>query len=134
MGRFMQIDISDQVALVTGSAHRVGKAIALELARNGVHILVHYHNSPEDIVRNTVHEIKSFGVDAYAVQADVSMADGVSELFDALHEHFGRLNILVNSASAFPKGTLQEVSPEEWQSALDVKSTGSFFAPRRLSK
>lgn len=130
----MRIDISDQVALVTGSAHRVGKAIALELARSGVHILVHYHNSAENTVRNTVHEIKSFGVDAYAVQADISKTDGVDQLFRAVQEHFGRLNILVNSASVFPKGTLEEASLEEWQSALDVNLTGPFLCTRAAVK
>jgi NAD(P)-dependent dehydrogenase (short-subunit alcohol dehydrogenase family) len=68
----MTIDLTNQVALVTGSAHRVGRAIALELARGGAHIMVHYHSSPPETVRSTVQDIKSMGVDAYAVQADVS--------------------------------------------------------------
>lgn len=123
----MRIDISDQVALVTGSAHRVGRAIALELARQGVHILVHYHRSTDDTVRDTVREIKSLGVDAASVQADVSTPQGVEDTFAALREHFGRLNILVNSASAFPIGTLQETSLDDWQQALDVNLTGPFL-------
>jgi NAD(P)-dependent dehydrogenase (short-subunit alcohol dehydrogenase family) len=54
----MQIDLNNRVALVTGSARRVGRAIALELAKRGAHILVHYHSSGEDIVRDTLLEIK----------------------------------------------------------------------------
>lgn len=123
----MQIDLSDQVALVTGSAHRVGKAIALELARRGVHLLVHYNSAGDQHVRDTVHEIKSHGVDAFAVQADVSKPDGVDALFGAVREHFGRLHILVNSASIFNKGRLMEVTLEDWQRSLDINLTGPFL-------
>jgi NAD(P)-dependent dehydrogenase (short-subunit alcohol dehydrogenase family) len=93
----MRIDLTDQVALVTGSARRVGKAIALELARHGVHILVHYRESSENVVRETLHEIKSFGVDAFAIQADLAAPEGVDQLFAAVREHFGRLNIPNNA-------------------------------------
>jgi NAD(P)-dependent dehydrogenase (short-subunit alcohol dehydrogenase family) len=119
----MKIDLNDKVALVTGSAHRVGKAIALELARHGVHILVHYHGSDESAVRETLHEIKSLGVDAFAVKADISAPEGVEAVFAAVREHFGRLDILVNSASIFQKNTLMEVSREDWQRSLDVNLT-----------
>lgn len=123
----MRVDISDQVALVTGSAHRVGKAIALELARCGVHILVHYGSSPEETVRDTLHEIKSLGVDAFAVQADLSKREGVDAAFAAVREHFGRLHILVNSASNFQKRTLMEVTLEEWQETMDINLTAPFL-------
>ncbi|MCU0499806.1 MAG: SDR family oxidoreductase [Anaerolineae bacterium] len=123
----MFIDLNDQVALVTGSAHRVGKAIALELAKRGVHLIVNYHSTPEDVVRNTLHEIKSHGVDAYPIRADVSTPLGVAEVFSAVREHFGRLNILVNSASVFPNGTLEVTSYEDWQQTLQVNLTGPFL-------
>ncbi len=55
----MHINLNDQVAIVTGSAHRVGRAIALELAKQGVHIMVHYHTSDPSQVRDTIHDIKS---------------------------------------------------------------------------
>lgn len=119
----MQIDLTDQVALVTGSAHRVGKAIALELAKCGVHILVHYHTADENIVRDTVHEIKSHGVDAFAVSADISTPDGVETVFHAIQEHFENLNILVNSASVFHQHALMHVTLEDWQESLDVNLT-----------
>jgi pteridine reductase len=123
----MELDLNNQIALVTGGAHRVGKAIALELARCGVHILVNYSSASGDVVRNTVHEIKSFGVDAYAVQADISKPEGVEQVFETINERFGRLHILVNSASVFPKGGLLETSYEVWQQTLDVNLTGAFL-------
>ncbi len=121
------MDLADQVALVTGAAHRVGRAIALELARGGAHILVHYHSSSSDTVRDTVQEIKSMGVDAFAVQADISTESGVEQIFTALREHFGRLDILVNSASVFQKRGLLEVTLEEWNLTMAVNLTGPFL-------
>jgi pteridine reductase len=126
----MRIDFTEQVALVTGSARRVGKAIALELARQGADILVHYHNSPEDVVRDTVHEIKSLGVNALSVQADISTEEGVKTVFNGLREHYGKLNILVNSASIFPSGQLMETSLEEWENTLRVNLTGPFLCTK----
>lgn len=123
----MRIDLTDQVALVTGSAHRVGRAIAVELARHGVHIMVHYHSASADTVRDTLQDIKSMGVDAFTVQADISTSEGVESVFTAVREHFGRLNILVNSASLFQKRALLDVSLEEWQQTLAVNLTAPFL-------
>ncbi len=123
----MQIDLTEQVALVTGSAHRVGRAIAVELARRGAHIMVHYHASTPETVRDTLQEIKSMGVDAFAVQADISSAQGVEDVFTAVREHFGRLDILVNSASLFQKRRLLDVSLEEWEQTLAVNLTAPFL-------
>jgi NAD(P)-dependent dehydrogenase (short-subunit alcohol dehydrogenase family) len=122
----MRIDLTDQVAIVTGSAHRVGKAIALELARRGVHILVHYGTSTS-AATETVREIKSFGVDAFPVQADLSKPEGIEAVFAALQEHFHRLNILVNSAANFQQRDLLDVTLEDWQQTLNINLTAPFF-------
>jgi NAD(P)-dependent dehydrogenase (short-subunit alcohol dehydrogenase family) len=122
----MHLDLSDQVALVTGAAHRVGKAIALELARRGVHILVHYGGSSA-AATETVREIKSFGVDAISVQADLSQPIGIESLFAALQEHFGRLHILVNSAANFQQRDLLSVSLDDWQQTLNINLTAPFL-------
>jgi NAD(P)-dependent dehydrogenase (short-subunit alcohol dehydrogenase family) len=126
----MRIDLNGQVALVTGSAHRVGRAIALELARKGVHIMVHYGSSPENVVRETLHEIKSLGVDAFSAQADVGTPEGVEQIFAAVKEHFGRLNILVNSASNFQKRQLMEVTLDDWQTTMNINLTGPFLCTK----
>lgn len=126
----MRIDLSDQVALVTGSAHRVGKSIALELARQGVHIMVHYRESSDNTVRETLHEIKSFGVDGFATQADLSQPEGVEQLFAAVREQFGRLNILVNSASNFQRRKLLDVTLEDWQATMNINLTAPFLCTK----
>ncbi|MEO8608717.1 MAG: SDR family oxidoreductase [Chloroflexota bacterium] len=120
------MDLTDQVALVTGGAHRIGKAIALELARQGANILVHYGTSA-DAATETVREIKSLGVTAYPVQADLSQQSGVETIFAALREHFGKLHILVNSAANFQQRGLLEVSLQEWQETLAINLTAPFL-------
>jgi NAD(P)-dependent dehydrogenase (short-subunit alcohol dehydrogenase family) len=85
---------------------------------------VHYNRTDDENVRETVQAIKSLGVDAIPVQADVSQSDGVRAIFDAVQSHFGRLNILVNSASVFHKGALMAMTLEDWQQSLDVNLTG----------
>ena len=123
----MQIDLTNQVALVTGSAHRVGRAIAIALAKAGVNIVVHYNSAEPNIVRDTLHEIKSHGVDAISIQANLSKPEDVGNVFSAIDEHFGKLDILVNSASVFNKNRLMEVSLADWQTSLDVNLTAPFL-------
>lgn len=123
----MQLDLANQVALVTGSAHRVGKAIALALAKAGVHIIVHYHQADPATVRDTLHEIKSQGVDAISIQADLSKPDGVEHVFSQIDVQFGKLDILVNSASVFHKNRLLDVSLGDWQQSLDINLTAPFL-------
>lgn len=130
----MQIDLTDKVALVTGSAHRVGRSIALELAKAGVNIMVHYHSADDSQVRDTMTEIKSYGVDAFSIQANIGEADGVNAMFESVKENFGRLDILVNSASVFHKNELMEVSLEDWQQSLAINLTAPFLCTQSAVK
>ena len=123
----MQTTITDQVALVTGSAHRVGKAIAIALAKEGLHIMVHYNSSDPQAVRETLHDIKSEGVDAFECQSDISKPEGVEQLMESLKERFGKLHILVNSASVFPTKNFMDISVEEWDLAMNVNLRAPFL-------
>ncbi|MGJ3239245.1 MAG: SDR family NAD(P)-dependent oxidoreductase [Anaerolineae bacterium] len=116
----MKIDLSEQVALVTGSAHRVGKAIALELADAGVNVIVHYNNTDASTVRDTVQDIKSRGVDAFSVQADLNNPEQIERLMERVKEHYERFDILVNSASMFPRRDLLDITVEEWDTVMNV--------------
>ena len=130
----MQLKIEGQVALVTGSAHRVGKAIALELAEQGASIVIHYNSSSDDVVRDTVQDIKSMGVDALAVQADISTAEGVTHLFASTVQHFGGLHILVNSASIFQQRELLDVSLEDWEKTMAINVTAPFLCTQAAAE
>jgi NAD(P)-dependent dehydrogenase (short-subunit alcohol dehydrogenase family) len=123
----MHIDLQGQVAIVTGAAHRVGKAIALELARVGVHIVLHYFRSSPDVVEGTLGEIRALGVQAVPVQADISSVNGVDAVFAAARAQFGRLDILVNSASNFQRRKLHEVTLEDWNETISTNLTAPFL-------
>lgn len=130
----MRVELADKVALVTGSARRVGRAIALELAKQGAHILVHYHRTDPERARETVQEIKSFGVDAFAVSADLSRADGADALFTGLEQHFDRLDIAINCASIFQQRDLLEVSLDDWELTMAVNLRAPFLVTQRAAR
>ncbi|MBN2470287.1 MAG: SDR family NAD(P)-dependent oxidoreductase, partial [Anaerolineae bacterium] len=129
----MRQSLHNKVALVTGSAHRVGKAIALALAAEGVHICVHFHGSAE-AAQDAMREIKSFGVRAMCFQADQSNPNDVSALFDAVREEFGRLDILVNSAGMFKKTDFMELTYDEWQRVMNVNLTGPYLCSQQAAR
>ncbi len=130
----MRLELTDQVALITGSAHRVGRAIALALAKEGVHIMVHYNSATPEQVRTTLHDIKSFGVDAFAIQADIGTPEGVQEVMTATKDNFGRLHILVNSASVFPSGHLLDVTLESWELTMNVNLRAPFLFTQQAAR
>lgn len=130
----MRIDLKGQVALVTGSAQRVGAVIALALARRGVNVLIHYNRSDPGQVRAALQEVKSCGVAAHAVRADISAIDGVDALFAELQERFGRLDIVVNNASVFQKRSLLEVTAEEWDLTMAVNLRAPFLITQRAAR
>jgi NAD(P)-dependent dehydrogenase (short-subunit alcohol dehydrogenase family) len=130
----MHIELNDQVALVTGAAHRVGKAIALALAQCGVHLLIHYNRAVPDQLRDTLHEIKSFGVDAFAIQADLARPEGIESIMTSVQENFGRLNILVNSASVFPSAHLMDITLDSWDETFNVNLRAPFLLTQRAAR
>src|SRR5579871_4378327 len=109
----MRIDLTGKVALVTGSAHRVGKAIALELAAHGVHQVIHYFQSETKAIQ-TEQEIQNLGVKTLRMGSDLGDPKQIATLFEAIRERFGHLDILVNSASVFEKSSLPNVALDEW--------------------
>jgi pteridine reductase len=108
-------EVRGKVALVTGSGVRVGQAIALELARAGAHLLVHYHQSAAG-AQATVEQARSLGVEARALQADLSDAVAVQRLLDEAQAAFPQVDMLVHAASPFVRGSLGEVTLESWRS------------------
>lgn len=127
----MRIELIGKVALVTGSARRIGRAIALELATQGVNILVHYHRSDPSQVRDTLQEIKSLGVDAFAVRADLSQAEGVERLFREFQEYYDRLDIVVNNAAVFQQRAFLEVSLDDWDLTMALNLRAPFLITQR---
>ena len=109
------MNIQGKVALVTGGAVRVGKAITLMLAQAGAHVVVNYHGSAE-AAQETAAEARALGVEALPIQCDVADSDAVQAMARQVNDRWGGIDILVNSASYFGKiagthGRLGHVAP-----------------------
>lgn len=120
------------VALVTGGAVRVGRAITLGLAGAGYDVVVNYHSS-EGPARDVAAEVEALGREALPVRADVSSAEAVGALGEALRERFGRLDLLVNSASSFHSTALLDIDAQEWDRVLGVNLKGPHLVVRELA-
>lgn len=116
-----------RVALVTGAARRVGRAIALELAAQGYALAVHAHSAPQAAVDETLAACRAFGVSAEAFRADLAGPAAIEGLFAAVDARFGRLDVLVNSASTFQRRRLMDVTLDDWQRTLAVNLTAPFL-------
>lgn len=120
------MDLHGKVALVTGGAVRVGKAIAIALARSGADIAYSYHSSG-DAARETQQELESLGRRVLARQADAASVRECHELVEAVVSEFGRLDVLVNSASLWKRTKFAELKEEDWDQVLDIMLKGSTF-------
>jgi NAD(P)-dependent dehydrogenase (short-subunit alcohol dehydrogenase family) len=115
-----------KVALVTGGARRVGRALSLALGGAGADIVVHYHTSSAS-ARDVVTELERGGQRAIALQADVASRTDVQNLMAAVQREFGRLDILVNSAASFESAPFLEIQECDWDRVLAVNLKGPFL-------
>jgi len=117
------------LALVTGAAHRLGKAFALTLARQGFDILLHYHRSA-DAARQTQAEIESVGSRVILTQADLTDPAQIESLVSNLDS----LDVLINSAALMPAGKVGTLTVENWDTALDLNLRAPFLLGRECAK
>lgn len=126
----MQVDLNEKVVVVTGSARRVGRGILLGFARAGAHVVVHHSGASDEQAREAVREARSLGARAIAVQADIRDPEQVAAAFDQILAEFGRVDVLVNSASSFEARPLLDITPEEWNAVMDSNVNGAFYCTR----
>jgi NAD(P)-dependent dehydrogenase (short-subunit alcohol dehydrogenase family) len=120
------------LALVTGGAHRLGKAFALHLARMGYSIALHYRGSADEAKR-TVKEIRALGVDCFEIRADLTDPKKIDFLFSLVDEFKAPLKVLVNSAAVMPVGRPLELDVQDWDAALDLNLRAPFLLAQRAA-
>ena len=116
------MQLEHRVVLVTGAARRIGRAIALGLAREGCRLAVHYHHS-RDEARGVAEQCRQCGVDAAEFSADLGAVEELPTLVGAVLERFGQLDVLVNNASVFEPMCMAEFDLTEWERTLRVNLT-----------
>ena len=112
--------------MVTGSAKRLGRAVAMRLAQEGADVIIHYRSSQSE-AQDAVQQIEKFGRRAVAICADLGSVPDIKRLFDEAGKHFGRLDILVNSAANFLPASMISTTEEIWDAALDTNLRAPFF-------
>src|SRR3954451_20131233 len=112
-------NLNGKVAIVTGGSRGIGAAISMELARQGVKVVLNFV-SREEIAEKMVADIKEIGGEAYAIRADVSNSEDAAHLVQETTDHFGRLDILVNNAGITRDSTFKKLSSEDWRKVIDV--------------
>ena len=123
----MNLTLKGKIALVTGAARGIGRAIAERLAREGAGVAINY-TVREDAARKLAAEIESAGGRALAIRADVGRVSEVIRLFDESLAHFGRLDILVNNAGIMFNQPVSAVTEAEFDRIFAVNVKGTFFA------
>ncbi len=127
------MDLKDRVALVTGSAHRLGRHLALALAERGAHLVIHYHQSAAE-AQQTAAEAAARGIQVATLQADLRSMEAIRGLFRQVDERFGGLDILVNSAAVMHAEAFLDIDEEAWARTMDLNLRATFFCTQEAAR
>lgn len=122
------------VALITGSAKRLGREIALGLAKNGFNICIHYYTSKTEAVKLASDIETSFHKSVLLLKADISKVSQIESMMEQVAKKFGGVDLLVNNASIFIKSHLEETTEKIWDKSLDTNLKGAFFCSKIAAK
>ena len=126
-------ELEGKIAIVTGASRGIGRAIALNLAAAGAHIVAVYQQNKEK-AEELAQEIEPLGRACLTVKADVSVEDEVNALIDQTMTQFGKIDILVNNAGMTKDGLIMRMKTEDWHSVLNVNLSGMFYALKAVTK
>ncbi len=120
------LKLDGSVILITGAGRRIGKALALAVARRGAAVAVHSNQSGSE-AQAVIAEIREGGGAAHGVCGDLTRPDECKRIVEESYAAFGRLDVLVNNAAIFFKTPLFRVTEEDWNRIFDLNLKGSFF-------
>ncbi|SFR97996.1 NAD(P)-dependent dehydrogenase, short-chain alcohol dehydrogenase family [Halomicrobium zhouii] len=123
-------DLSGRTALVTGSAKGIGRELLLAIADCGADVAVNFHSSAE-AAADVAESAREKGVEATAVQGDVTDPDSVDGMFAAVEDELGTVDVLVNNVGAFAPQHWAEMDLDTWNLVLDTNLTGTYLCSKR---
>lgn len=126
------MEYTNQIVLVTGSGHGIGKATALEFARQGATLVI--ADMDEEAANRTAAEIREIGQDAIAIRADVSVAGDVDQLFGEIRKSFGTLDVLVNNVGTTIRKPIIEFEEHEWDFVMDTNIKSMFMCVKHAGQ
>jgi len=118
--------LQGKTALVTGASKRIGREIALALARAGANVAITYRESQPD-AEQTVRALGALGVQALAVRTDLDDPESIRQTVAAVVEEFGRLDILVNNAGLFESAALESITVAQWDRIFSANTRAPFL-------
>ncbi len=127
------MNLSTQVAIVTGATGGLGREICLALAREGAAVVVNYARSA-DKAAALVEQLTALGAEALAVQADVATPEGADALVKAALQRFGRVDILVNNAGINRDTLIMRMKESDWDDVLDTNLKGAFLCIKAVAR
>ncbi len=127
------MEIEGKVALVTGAAKRVGRAIVLALAERGAEVVVHYKGSERE-AQEVVAQAKRLSGKPVAVRGDLAVPADIARVVEVAMEAFGRIEVLVNNAAIFYRTPFASLTEADWDRALDVNLKAPFLLCRRVGE
>ncbi|MCE5057600.1 3-oxoacyl-[acyl-carrier-protein] reductase [Mammaliicoccus sciuri] len=122
-----------KTAIVTGASRGIGRKIALELGKEGYNVVVNYAGNKEK-AEEVVSEIKSFGVEAFAFQANVSEQDEVKAMIKETTSQFGTIDVLVNNAGITRDNLLMRMKQDEWDDVINTNLKGVFNCVQAVTR
>ena len=121
----------DRVVVITGSARRVGRSLAIHLAKEGYKVVLHCNTSLDE-AHGLQQELQAMGYESHVVQGDLSDLSSLESLFIRFVACFGHLDALINSASTFHTISLEETTVEIWQADMALHAGATFFLSKFL--
>ena len=115
-----------KVAIITGASRGIGRAIAIELGKEGASVVINY-SKDEDGAKETLEVLRELGVVAYAIKRDVSSFEGAEEIINKTLEHFGKVDIVVNNAARSTLGLFMDATREDIEGLISTNLLGAMY-------
>ena len=129
----MNVNVSGIVVVITGASRGIGRALAIEFAKEQACVVVNYNRSYFE-TKKLMDEINAYNNNCLFVQADVTKQEDVKKLYNETIKKYGRVDVLINNAGICEDSLIHLMSKEKWQKVIDTNLTGVFLCSRTFSK